>query len=1494
MESCKGSDMNVIDSSVPGTQKGTAAVAATPAPVGKTQTGRSVQCETTAIQAPRPMPVLHAPRRATADHMVTVTSAPSWPDWNIVLTEESKRFELRECYYKPTTDEFLKAVQESLTRLKEKWWAPESRKDPALFCMAVAKQIDQLKNKYRIADESSDNYKFMIWQLAPYYIASLRPALETIKRQIDNECGWEYNMVIGIIGRYMKLQTNEIDIHDNWELLEELYLKLIDSELDYLEFIKACPLAGTAKYSKGVLDRLLSSKYGAKGYCFIDQRGVDQINSRIDSLIQTINHNLANGGIDNNIDNLRKELHRGIADKKIRMQTKRRYNDLLKALFEKEKELYRQQKYASTATCISFLNILSCLFVECTSMISELHVLSHDIMVEMTSVIKVQLGNHLYRGVRLDEEMMNFIEGKLDKEVVSEKCRRFCLCCKELEFPLPAVMKTVVKADEGTGCQFRNKLDEIVFIPGNKREAQKAAGKLRKLFYEYGDEIKALNMECSNMVYIVNLRNRLYKELFIPLIKEFYKYQNQAGVEREKSTETRHSFHSELVALIPYTFFLVDMEERIELANVACAVWYCDVEELSQAVSFREENVDCLLELKHLSPCIPDQSLRAVLEKALVNLFRFVVCNTGEISVEKIAILSQWIDGLNRVKCVDEHLARYNDQWKETNKDAVSKRDSVSPDIPSTSMSMFDIGQTVPEFVAFKGNPETAGVPSDQTLPNTTQFPFRADRSRSTVTMSIKPGARGRTKSRKVNMKAAGPDVWRGWSKGDDRKMAAPAKIKTRVDVFEAAVRTQGQRRVKAKSSSGASWRTLSSGYTMAVKNAPGSPWKTASTGGPGSFKLIKCKYQPAEEFRSEVEGSLKTLEKEREMPGADAWSFCLAVAKETQRLTNKYQLMDTETDLYQFMKFQLGPYYVNSLRPALETVICKVKAGCGWKYYMDIGTVAQYLDFQPYGSSDECQNRALQKEIYLQIIDFELKYMDFISHFPSLGAARRSSNIIECLLNSTIAASGLRLIDKKVASDINPIKDSLMKTIESNLVNGGIDEKRGRLKEEVYRGNTDPLVRRRYSDLLRDKFLELKFECRKQDVGTKEQLSMLERLFDLRVMHTAVVGDLHFLPREIAAVITGTVKERMIKSLESGIRLEQEMLDFIDEMLNRDVVSEECGELCLRCKELEFPPQTEMEITAQTDRMTDDQCRKKIAEIASHPGAAHPGAATGPDFLTETADRLKQLLYQYGHEIKTMDSTGLHTETIKEIKKDLGTGLFRPFVEQLYKHQNEEGMDEPELFAAMSKYRPALARLIPYTFVLDESDKADLMKTVSAAWYCDIERLSMAESFREEDVDCLLGLKRIVPHTPDPHIRITVKQALIKFFQFVDQNGTGKIPVEKIAILSQWVDGLNRVRKVDDQLKTCNEKWKETNNGAVSRDTVPSDIHSSSALLFEQVYSALSQRTLGGHLAATRLLASIDTEQSPQEEDFEIIRDLVGKTVFIVSRKCFVYTGNP
>ncbi len=53
MKSCKGLDMNVTDSSVPETQKGIAAVVATPAPAGKTQAGRSVQCEATAIQTLR-------------------------------------------------------------------------------------------------------------------------------------------------------------------------------------------------------------------------------------------------------------------------------------------------------------------------------------------------------------------------------------------------------------------------------------------------------------------------------------------------------------------------------------------------------------------------------------------------------------------------------------------------------------------------------------------------------------------------------------------------------------------------------------------------------------------------------------------------------------------------------------------------------------------------------------------------------------------------------------------------------------------------------------------------------------------------------------------------------------------------------------------------------------------------------------------------------------------------------------------------------------------------------------------------------------------------------------------------------------------------------------------------------------------------------------------------------------------------------------------------
>lgn len=1287
--------MRVAGTGISETREG---IATMPAPAGQTQTGREVQCNGTVMQTFHPMPItLHTPRQTITDHMVTLTNAPL-PDWKIPLTEKSRRFELQKCDHKPVIDELAEAVQDSLRKLEEIWWTPE--KGPISFCTTVTREIEQLRVKYGINDVKSEEYKFMVYQFGPYYTASLRPALEAIKSQAENECGWEYHIDIRFIGKYLDLQTDEIiDAGSNLELLKELYLKLVSSELDYLEFMKDCPVDNAGGYSSIIIERLLAKKYGAPAYQFISKEEMQQINDRKDELIHNIRWNLAKYGANNDMSKTKEDLRRGIADKKIRMQTKRRYNDLLKEVFDKEKARYCQQGNETAAACLSFLKNLFNLFVECTSEISELHSLPCDIAKEMTCVIQAQLDSHLYRSVRLEEEILDFIEDMLDKKVVDEEYGKPCLYCRELEFPTPAVMRRDLQTDEITDRQFENSLAEInfIFIPGDKAEAEISANKLRQLFCEYGDKIKALDTKDPDAGHIIRIRNKLNKELFRPLIQAFYEHQNQVGTEREGFADAKYLFHSRLVALSPYTFILTSENERAGLADAACAAWYCDIEELSQAVSFKDEDVDCLLELKHVSPYIPDQPLRPVLEKALENVFQFVLHDTGgKIPVEKIAILSQWVDGLNRVKKVDDQLKACNEKWKEINEGAVSKRNPVSSDILSISVLVPDLDQEASESVVLKDQPATARVVSSQSVPEAAlgqpvsedppsleksesllvpaerasiakasktdvvssesqigvekdkssgtteqpdpvitgmamitapasqevaasslqgddQLPFKADRheSRSTDTVPVEmAAASGRVENRKADMEATDPGVWGEWinwydegNQGAPRGMTTSPNTRTEGRHGAAVIRTYS-RRVNA-SRALCNMVTDEYKYTLAVENAPETPWKTitteeSSTEKPdteesSAFEITECKYQPGDEFRSEVENSLKTLERERETSGVDAWSFCLAVVKEIKRLENKYDLKDTDTDHYKFMRFQLGPYYVKSLRPALETLTGKAENDCSWECYRDIDTVKQYLHLQPNVLFDKDLIRELLEDVYERLLYSELRYMEFMKDFPFRHTATHSSMLIRMLLLSANRDySNLPFITPNKEAEINRKKDRLIKIIESNLAKVDLDIKIAELEEEMSRGDAGPLVKRRYSDLLREKFLELRFdECQKRDVSTQEQLSMLRKFLELRAMHIDAISDFHSLPCEIAMAITETVRKRMIESLESGVRLEQEMLDFIDDMLNRDVVSKECEQLCSRCKELEFPPQARMAMTAQTDKTTDDQCRK-------------------------------------------------------------------------------------------------------------------------------------------------------------------------------------------------------------------------------------------------------------------------------------------------------------
>lgn len=1555
MDSCKGLDMNVVaSSSVSGSQDGIA-TATIPAPSGRTPTGRVAQHRATVIQTPHQLAVTsNTPKRTTTDYAVTVTTA-TWPAKKVALAGKSKTFEIQECEYKPTTNGLREAIQESLSKLKGIW--QEKMGDPVLLCTAVTEEMDQLKKQHKINNVKSKDYKYMACQLGPYYADTLHPALEVIQHQDKNGHGWEYHGIIGSIGKYLNLQTSDAsDSNDNVQLLKDIHFALTYKELDYLNFMKDFPLEYTVRRSATIIGQLLSTRYGAQGYQWISDEEVNQINSIKDRAILHIRSRIAEGGADKDIDKLEEDMRRETDDKKIRLM-ERRYHDILRDLFIERKAKYNELKHTTTTEYVSFITDLSELLVKCKSRISELHLLPNSIKEEIICETKKQLNNHLYRGVRLDEKILKLVEDILDNTVENEKCGRLCLYCKELEFPPQDVMRTPVREDRITGCQFKNKLAEIVFIQGNKPEAKKAADKLRELFHEHAHEIRVLDIKDPDMNQVINFRKSLHKELFMPLVETFYKLQNQEGLDNEKFAEANRRLRSELVELIPYTFILVNEKERADLTNLACTVWYGDVEELSQKTLFREKDIDCLLELKRISPHIPDQSFRAALEKALANIFQFVLRDTGEIPVGKIAILSQWVDGLNRVKRADEQLRICNEQWKDTNnKGAVNKSSSALLDIPSTSASVFDIDQAISESVALRKKMATARVPSDQSIPDVTfsqpaseepltskksrsslaastkkmseakasrasvissesraeigkdqsssvgfsgsaeqlatagmamitaplsqatpsllqranQLPFKTGENepQSTVTVPVEMAVSDGMESHAVDMTAENPGAW-------EIPEGIPPPVKTQADrcVYGAtAIQTQHKR---MKASSGFLPPDDGDNYAVAVQNPPAPPWKTVTTGESSSFEIVACKYQPTDRLQTKVKNSLETLKREQKMPGTDAWSFCLAVAKEIrrleERLKNKYNLKGHKTvdDCKSFIRVQLGPYYVENLRPALDIIMHKAENDCGWEYYRDIGIVARYLDIHPDNSPDQNKNKELVKKIYLRIANSELHYLEFMRDHPFKNTAQHSKVILERLLSGKNGAVGIHIMTKDQAKNIHQKADKLIKALESNYDKGG-DKKTDKLKEDVYSGDAGSMVRRRYNDFLREEFKELKHRCMIQNISIKEQISILERLFELYIVHKSVLGDLYSLPCEIIITITKVIKEKMKKSLNSGVRLEEEILDFADNMRDRDIVSKECRKLCLCCKEL--PHQTRKGMTAQTDKITADQYKKQIDEIRSL-----LDTATNHDLMIKAADMLKQLLCQYGHEIEALDIGDPQIVAIKKIRRELSVKLFKPFHDQFNKYKEE--MADEELAKAMSKHRTELDKLLPYAFFLDNDAERDkLIKIVHAAWHCDAEELSKVTSFQERHVDCLLGLKRIMPHTPNLNIRITIENALIQFFQCVNKNGIGKIPVEKVVALSQWVDGLIHLKRPNEQLKTLNEEWKKTKEGAMNKKDMPL----TSIWLFEQVYSAFSRHSKEGYLAAAKLLGSIDIEQSSQKADFEIIRSLIGKKLFM------------
>ena len=327
-----------------------------------------------------------------------------------------------------------------------------------------------------------------------------------------------------------------------------------------------------------------------------------------------------------------------------------------------------------------------------------------------------------------------------------------------------------------------------------------------------------------------------------------------------------------------------------------------------------------------------------------------------------------------------------------------------------------------------------------------------------------------------------------------------------------------------------------------------------------------------------------------------------------------------------------------------------------------------------------------------------------------------------------------------------------------------------------------------------------------------------------------------HSLARSIKKEIADITRQILEQACLAGVQLEEDVSKLILDLAADKMVSPRCKKLYLYCKELEFPPESVMRIAAQDNKITDDQCHERLLAIESL--FAENKNTTRTAFRADclqAADMLRQLLYHHLHEIKTLPKGKQHLLKIDKLKTRMESELFNPVLKSYLIPKNrlkESKSAWKKMSEEMSYHRCTLVQLIPYKFVITKMRRHDdLVRSACFAWYNVISELAdKSESFMEEDVACLLALKRLAPFIPNQFLQIVLTESLNKLFRMAaSPDGVGGIPDEKIAILSQWVNDLGFIGIASEQLKTSNELWKKSHGhvahgrNTASAESVPS-----------------------------------------------------------------------
>ena len=537
-----------------------------------------------------------------------------------------------------------------------------------------------------------------------------------------------------------------------------------------------------------------------------------------------------------------------------------------------------------------------------------------------------------------------------------------------------------------------------------------------------------------------------------------------------------------------------------------------------------------------------------------------------------------------------------------------------------------------------------------------------------------------------------------------------------------------------------------------------------------------------------------------------DALHLCLLVTKEIWRIL-KYSC-PVGRDKLSFMQATLGRLYTENLYPALQSLQDQVETRHSWEYVNELNHLTQYFSgFFLKGDPDKAMCRSMIAGTYSRFLRNEVDYLDYIIRSPSAYSVKNVISVMNRMLDNRRPARCLGFLTKQAADAFRTEQVDLLKLINSNMNDKGVDGKNKGLDElwkTLFLETADMWAARRYHDELRWRLDEVMVKSVADDISDQQRLCLLETLVEFNDQYRISVRKFCTLRKDLEKKLTDVatlILMSIVPIPDNADYFKTEALLLIRYMYEREMLDGKCEQLYLLC----MPQQKVAEATDGTDPETYKQCSRQVNIIFRCLSVMHE------NHLLVVAKLSKELFDKYQSMITGLDWQDVLRKNIGVLEHRVYTNFFSYIFNWYceYKNSNQafKVIDEE-----MSMFRLQIMEIEPYLFAIPDRQKSKWKEIVCSAWNTHLYEMSKKQSFNKDDIDSLLALKRMAPDIPFTYTIKSVQGALSQILSFMLQHAgdSGYALIEGVMELSRWIDDLGKIYSFSDAVILRNAQWKE------------------------------------------------------------------------------------